>query len=167
MRSLLRKCSSFLHIPAREKLWFCWLWLLSGMIRAAVLLLPFRKLAPMLGEHCSNLQLATLASEEQKQLAWRIGRMVDLAASYTPWESKCLVQACAASLLLRHYDIPYVIHLGVSRGGEVGDVLKAHAWLAVGPWIIAGRDGHRAFTIVSTFVSPELLTTSDGASRAS
>nr|WP_241696916.1 lasso peptide biosynthesis B2 protein [Mariprofundus sp. KV] len=156
---MLRKCGTFLRMPIREKFWFFWIWLISGPIRAALLLLPFRKMAPMLGEHCSNLQLAAIASDEQKQQAWRIGRIVELAASYTPWESKCLVQACMASILLRRYGIPYVIHLGVTRGDGVQDALKAHAWLSVGPWIVTGRDGHRTFTIVSTFVSPGLFAT--------
>lgn len=158
MKSLLRKFGTFLRMPVREQCWFFWIWIVSGPIRAGLLQLPFRKMAPMLGEHCSNLQLAAVVSEEQRQRAWRIGRVTELAASYTPWESKCLVQACAASLLLRYYRIPYVMHLGVTRGGEAEDVLKAHAWLSVGPWIVTGRDGHRAFTIVSTFTSPALLT---------
>lgn len=146
--------------------------MLSAPIRAGLLLLPFRKMVPLLGQHQSNIQLTSVVSEAQRQRAWRIGRITELAAGYTPWESKCLVQACAASILLRYYRIPYVMHLGVTRGGEnadAGNALKAHAWLSVGPWIVTGGDGHRAFTIVSTFVSPELLTAihGDGASRAS
>lgn len=157
MGALLRKCVSFLRLPVREKFWFFWLFLLSGPIRAAILLLPFRWLAPRIGVHYENLQLATVVSEEQRMLAWHIGRMMELAAAYTPWESKCLVQAIATKVLLAHYRIPYVLYLGVTKGPD-GSELKAHAWLSVGPWIITGRDGHRAFTIVSTFVSPLLLT---------
>ncbi|EAU55005.1 hypothetical protein AL013_02105 [Mariprofundus ferrooxydans] len=148
-------------MPGREKCWFCLVWIISGPIRAGLLLLPFRKMAPMLGEHCSNLQLAAVVGDTQRQRAWRIGRITELAASYTPWQSKCLVQACAASILLRYYRIPYVMHLGVARDSEDtdtdGSAMKAHAWLSVGPRIVTGRDGHRAFTIVSTFVSPALL----------
>jgi len=161
VKSLLRKCTTFLRMPVREKYWFFLVWIISGPVRAALLLLPFRKMTPVLGEHCGKLQLTALASVEQRQRAWRIGRVTELAASYTPWQSKCLVQACAASILLRYYRIPYVMHLGVARDSEDtdtdGSAMKAHAWLSVGPRIVTGRDGHRAFTIVSTFVSPALL----------
>ncbi|GMR00476.1 MAG: hypothetical protein BMS9Abin18_1326 [Zetaproteobacteria bacterium] len=158
MNILLRKCISFVRIPFREKLWLFWLFLLSGLIRACLLVLPFRCIAPWLGLHHQNYQLASVTSEQQKLMAWRIGRITELAASYTPWQSKCLVQAMAAKVLLAHYRIPYVLHLGVTKAaGQSFDALKAHAWLSVGPWIITGREGHRAFTIISTFVAPSIL----------
>jgi len=158
MKILLRKFASFMRTPLREKLWFFWLFFLSGLIRAALLILPFRLLAPWLGQHHQNYQLASVTSEQQRLMAWRIGRITELATSYTPWQSKCLVQAMAAKALLAHYKIPYVLHLGVTKAGQSIDALKAHAWLSVGPWIITGREGHRAFTIVSTFVAPSILT---------
>jgi len=159
MNIFLRKCISFVRIPFREKIWFLWLFFLSGLIRAALLILPFRFIAPWLGLHHQNYQLASVASGQQRLMAWRIGRITELVASYTPWQSKCLVQAMAAKMLLAHYQIPYVLHLGVTKAaGQDLDALKAHAWLSVGPWIITGREGHRAFTIVSTFVAPSILT---------
>jgi len=163
MNRILRKFRSFLAIRNREKFWFFLLNVLSGLIRAAILTIPFRRIAPYMGRHFRNEQLAALATQEQLQTAWRIGRITDLVARYTPWESKCLVQAIMVRALLGYYNIPYVMHLGVTKsmaqesGVEGGSILKAHAWLSVGPWIVTGRDGHRAFTIVSTFVQPSLF----------
>jgi len=136
------------------------LFLFSGLARAAILLLPFRFLAPLLGQHYKNVSLAALVTEDQRLIAWRIGRITESACKYTPWESKCLVQALIARSLLAWYHIPYVLYLGVCKAGaseNQGEELKAHAWLSVGPWIITGREGHKAFTIVSTFVQPSLL----------
>ena len=164
MNPVSRKLRVFLSLRNREKLWFFLLYLLSGFIRAIILTVPFRHLAPYLGKHYSNVQLATVVTEEQMKTAWRIGRITELASKYTPWESKCLVQAMMVRCLLGYYGIPYVLYLGVTKSKKVVDaglqdenILKAHAWLSVGPWIVAGREGHRAFTIVSTFVQPSLL----------
>ena len=164
MNPILRKIRTFLAMRSREKLWFFLLFVLSGIARAAILTVPFRHVAPYLGRHYQNEQLACIATKEQLQTAWRIGRITESVSKYTPWQSKCLVQAMMVRSLLGYYDIPYVMHLGVTKsqageGTTVGDenVLKAHAWLSVGPWIVSGREGHRAFTIVSTFVQPSLL----------
>jgi len=167
MNILLRKIRSFLAIRNREKLWFFLLFILSGIIRAVILTIPFRYIAPRMGRHFRNEQLAAIATREQMQTAWRIGRITDMASRYTPWESKCLVQAIMVRILLAYYNIPYVMHLGVTKAmaqesGVAGDsVLKAHAWLSVGPWIVTGREGHRAFTIVATFVQPSILKSFD------
>ncbi|MDX8378198.1 MAG: lasso peptide biosynthesis B2 protein [Mariprofundales bacterium] len=158
IKILLRKCKSFLRSPLREKLWFAFLFISFALIRALLLLTPFRLLAPYLGRHHKNYELASVVTEQQRLLAWRIGQITERIAGYTPWESKCLVQAIGARLLLGWYGIPYVMYLGVTKPkGQSIKAMKAHAWLCVGPWIITGRDGHKAFTIVSTFIAPSIL----------
>lgn len=158
-----RKIRTAASLPPRDKAWFAMLYPMSGLVRAALLLLPFRRLARFLGVPHGNIQLTPLATPDQVRLAARIGAACALVARYTPWQSLCLVQAVMAKTLLDHYRIPYALYLGVSkpgaRAGTQGEVpgLKAHAWVAVGPRVIAGRDGHRAFTVVSTFVSPAIL----------
>jgi len=163
MRLVLHKLRLFFRLRKNEMVWFVLLFLLSGIARAAILMVPFRHLAPVLGRHYQNVQMAALATQQQQVYACRIGRITDAVSKYTPWESKCLVQAMIARCLLACYHIPFVMHLGVtmpkSEAAAVENerILKAHAWLAVGPWIITGREGHRAFTIVSTFVAPSVL----------
>jgi len=147
------KVNSFLKLPRLYKIWFVCCYFFSGLVRAAILLLPFRYLSPYLGAHYNNIQLTVLVTEEQKLLAWHIGRMTELACQYTPWESKCLVQAFLTRCLLRYYRIPCVLFLGVMNCKMEND-LKAHAWLSVGSWVVSGRKGHKSFTVVSTFVSP-------------
>jgi len=156
-------------MPWEEKIWLALLFPLSGLARAALLFMPFRRVAPYLGRHHGNVPLSPLATPGQIRLASRIGSVSALAARFTPWKSRCLVQAIMVKTLLRHYGIPHVIYLGVVKptgpasvgadraGAGRPPAMKAHAWVAVGPKVVAGRDGHHAFTIVSTFASPASL----------
>lgn len=145
-----------MRLPIAQKFWFVFSFFYSGVVRLAVLLLPFRWLSPHLGAYLQNQQFNALATEEQEKLAWKIGRITETACKHTPWESKCLVQAIVANQLLKFYKIPCVLYMGVVKP-KAGEDLKAHAWLCVGRWVITGRDGHQSFTIVSTFVTPKKL----------
>jgi len=164
MNHFLRKYRKFVSMRNREKVWVILLFFLSGIARAVILTIPFRYIAPYLGRHYQNAQLAVIVTKEQLQKARRIGHITELTANNTPWQSKCLIQAMMAKWLLNYYRIPYVLYLGVAKSVvlhelkdyENGDLI-AHAWLSVGPSIITGDDGHRAFTIVSTFVTPSVL----------
>lgn len=140
----------FIKMSLRKKLWFILMWPMTGLFRLAVVVLPFRWYRGVLGQHWGNTELCVLTSDRQLQRAWQIGRAVELAARFTPWESKCLVQALVGACWCRLYGIPYVVHLGVRKDEAEG--MKAHAWLCTGKAVITGREGHRSFTIVSTFV---------------
>ena len=157
MKSIIfavKKFRSAWRLPLREKLWIVFLYPISGVIRAALIVVPFRVLSRGFGQHRLNRTLSTLVSEPQKLLAWRIGRIVELTARYTPWESKCLVQAVMVRLMCRLYHIPYVLHIGALLTHNKDEPMKAHAWVKVGPWVVVGGDGHRAFAVVGSWVPP-------------
>ena len=153
LKRLIRKLITFYRIPLREKLWLTFLYPYSGIIRAATLLLPFNQLAKLLGHHSQNVQLSSLATEEEYLRASRIGRITEITSRYTPWKSKCLVQAIMARTLLGYYGIPYVFHFGAHITGDSKESMKAHAWVKVGPRIITGRKGHKSYGIVATYTS--------------
>lgn len=157
LRVLARKLRNAWRLPLHEKLWILLLYPYSGIIRASMTLFHFRTLSKALGQHYQNVTLSPVVTEAQRMKAWRIGRIVELTARMTPWESKCLVQAAMARTLLGFYGIPYILHIGALMTDDETKPLKAHAWVKVGPWIITGREGHQAFGIVSSFVSPSLL----------
>ena len=83
------------------------------------------------------------------EVASRIGRMVEMVSRYTPWESKCLVQAIVGKMMLRQCGIANTLYLGVGR--DKGNSLMAHAWLRCGGLVITGRQGRERFTIVGKF----------------
>lgn len=145
-------------------MWFLFFYPYSGLVRAAILTLPFSLLSRGYGCHYHNTELSPLVPEPQQMLAWRIGKVAELAASYTPWESKCLVQALMVKTLLGFYGVPYVMHLGARMTDDPKEPMKAHAWVKVGPWVIAGGDGHRAYGIVGSFVASSLFHPKDSIS---
>jgi hypothetical protein len=132
-----------------EKVWVLPAFALLGLSRAALLAVPFRRIAPLLGDDLGPARLVPVVSEGQAARAVHIGRAVRTAAGYTPWESKCLAQAMAARVLLGASGIPYVLYLGVAR--EAGR-LEAHAWVLAGRARVTGGDGFNRFTVVAAFV---------------
>lgn len=161
MHTLLRKLRT---LSAFSPLQFAWLipaYLLSGCFRAMILTMPFRYIAPLMGMHHENAEITTLISAAQETQARQIATVVQTATKYTPWESKCLVQALVATLILRLHHIPHIAYLGVSKNEEEGakNPLQAHAWVSSGRCFVSGGNGHRTFTVVSSFVSHREITT--------
>ncbi|CAA0081836.1 Uncharacterised protein [BD1-7 clade bacterium] len=163
MKKILRKFKTAVRMPLCEKCWFVVLYPLSGVIELGKNVLPFAKTHRLLGTSYRNYQLSTLVTDEQLHRAWRIGRVCALIERTTPWPAMCLVQAQMARMLLGYYRIPYVIHLGARIAAEDDATeMKAHAWVKVGPRVIAGAGGLSAFGIVGTFVAPDVLPSEHG-----
>ncbi len=122
---------------------------LLGIARLLVLTVPFKWLACSLGRHMK------VSSEEicisDLNLARIIGQAVRSAAGNTPWESVCLPQAIAAKWMLNRRKITGTLYLGVMKDKLKMEKLTAHAWIRCGNIIITGAEGHRQYTVVSTF----------------
>lgn len=123
--------------------------LLLGLARFLVLTFPFRWLARTIGTHMSE------SGQDINVIDFRsarmIGQAVRSAASNTPWQSVCLPQAVVGQWMLKRRNIPGTVYLGVAINKTIPDKLSAHAWLRCGSSILTGADGHRQFTVVSTF----------------
>jgi hypothetical protein len=144
---LYRKIIKFFRIPWPEKWLLAETLCLTGVVRLSIILLPFRWLSPMLGQH-----MMESPSEEEAGIldaARQVGWAVDTASRYTPWASKCLVQAIVGKVLLRQRGISNTLYLGV--GQEEGEGLTAHAWLRSGNIILTGSHGRERFTVVGKF----------------
>ena len=166
LRSLRRKLIALFRLPRFEQVWLLPAWCLLGLSRLVILTIQFRRLAPYLGRHIGNRAVVPLLSAHQQARALHIGRVVRLAAQYTPWESNCFPQAVTARVLLGGYGIPYALCFGLAKEGENGRALKAHAWVAAGPVRVSGGDGFRQFTVVGVFVSRKLAALCRGRERA-
>ena len=122
-----------------------------SLMRVAIALLPFRRITTLLrlipGESPTEL------AEALRPPALRIGWAVRAAATRTPWESTCLMQALAGSVLLCRRDIHSTLYLGVAKDTTVPAGLAAHAWLRCGDAILTGSAGRERFSVVSTFTS--------------
>jgi hypothetical protein len=146
----VRRLRKFLGLTWAERLLLLEAWLYLGGARAALLLLPFRRIAPHLGRQVppDDPPVAGTPSDSIAQVA----SAVETMSFHTPWESACLAQAIAAKLMLRRRGFASMLYLG-TRKDEDGK-LAAHAWLKTDGAIVIGGAGHETFTALSAFDEP-------------
>ena len=120
--------------------------LLLGLARMAILVVPFRRIAVLLGQAMAE---SPLGVSDGKSLAGRVSWAVQTAGRHTPWESKCLAQAVAAKVMLKRRAVSSTLYLGLAKDEE--QKLEAHAWLRYGRMILTGGPHHERFTVVATF----------------
>jgi hypothetical protein len=118
-----------------------------GIARLVMLTVPFRWVEPYLGQRMTESPVDALPenSQQLKQVSWAVHTM----SRYTPWQSKCLVQAMAAKRMLQSRKIVSTLYLGVTRSNP--KPLEAHAWLRSGSVYVTGGEGHKHFTVVAMF----------------
>jgi hypothetical protein len=122
------------------------LWL--GIFRAALLAVPFRRLAPHLGVHMTETPSGA-ESSDRLMMAREVAGAVNRASRQVPWAAKCLVQALAGKKMLQRRGVASTLYLGLAKGADQD--LQAHAWLRCGDQIILGGGGLQRFTVISTF----------------
>ncbi|WP_094603507.1 hypothetical protein SPSIL_010560 [Sporomusa silvacetica DSM 10669] len=144
---MLKVLEKIYALSWQEKRIYIEFFLLAGVVRLAILLLPFSWQAMFLGKHMRESSIDECT--EKMAFAKQVGRIIETASRYTPWESKCLVQAVVGKMMLRQQGIANTLYLGVAR--NEGDNLIAHAWLRCGNTIITGRQGKDKFTVVGKF----------------
>ena len=147
---MLRKFRKFGMMSSADKKLFLEAYLTLGIMRAAILTVPFKRLTRSL-KHLQNKGELTLLNDKEIEIAIRIGQTITRAANHTPWESACLAQALAAQRMLQKRSIPGVFYLGVIKDERIKEKMTAHAWSQCGDAIITGARGHEAFTVISVF----------------
>jgi len=144
---MLHKLKGFFKLSSKERILFLEAYIYTGIYRVALLVLSFKFLTRTLAQYSPG-EIPPPLSSSQKDKAKMIGKMVEKAASTTPWQSACLVQALSAQKMLRCRNIPAFFALGVKKEK---DEMKAHAWTLCDDMIITGKSGHERFTVVSLF----------------
>jgi len=147
--ALVRKIIAFTCTKRSDRLMLMEAFVLTGIYRTMIFLLPFSKYKRHIGIHNMEtpFQIGTKEYAVVKKVSWA----VETVSRYTPWKSKCFVQALAAQRMLKRRDIDSTMYLGVSRNGDDG--MKAHAWLRCGNVYVTGGNGSREFTEVARFAS--------------
>lgn len=159
MQVLQRKIRSFFRQPRFTRLWFIPVWVLLGISKTAISIVPFRQLVTYLGKPVGLKSQVPLLESGQQMRAAQISQIVKLAAQYTPWDSNCFPQAVVACLLLKLYGVPYALYFGLMRVPESSE-FKAHAWVAAGRVQVTGGSSFGYYTVVGCFVAPNLLANS-------
>ena len=120
---------------------------LMGAARFSILVFPFKKVASVMGkpmtETSENIDARLLNTA--RQVAWFVRKLAD----FTPWESKCLVQALTAQMMLKRRKIPSTLYLGIAKDNN--KKLIAHAWLRCGSSILTGDYERPSFSTVAWF----------------
>ena len=116
-----------------------------GLARVAILLVPFRHLAPALGQRTGG---STETPCDDPLLAQRVTLAIRRAARVAPWGRNCLAQAIAGQLMLRRRGVRTTLYLGVKKQGHQ---VEAHAWLRAGDLVVTGGPGHTDYTPISSF----------------
>jgi hypothetical protein len=117
--------------------------------RLVVLLVPFRRIASLLGEQMaeSSREISSADVTSSKRISWAISA----AARHLPWDCRCLVCASATMIMLSWRRIPATFYLGVSFDDE--QRMLAHAWVRAGEVIITGCKESSGYTVVATFAT--------------
>lgn len=88
-----------------------------------------------------------------RALTVRVAHSVRTASRRVPWESKCLVQACAGFVMLRRRGVGCRIYLGVRRDAVSDGQMRPHAWLTSRRDVLLGGGALQEYAVVSVFVS--------------
>lgn len=143
----MRTVAKFLKKPLSDKAFYLEATFWLGISRLAILIVPFRWIAPFLGVHMASVDENDENGSSETVIS--VSRAILTMNDHLPWESKCLAQAISSKMMLRRRQIPSTLYLGVAKK-EDGD-LNAHAWLRTGDTIILGGGGLERFAVVSTF----------------
>lgn len=142
----------FLSMPVKDKALLFLAWCLLGVVAAGLRLVPFRRLAPLLGVRIGAVAFVPTNSTAQARRARSVRCAILRAARVAPFRSDCLPQAFAAAILCRLLKIPVSTHLGVRLEKE-SRKMAAHAWACSGAVAISGGRSFETYAAVACFVS--------------
>ncbi len=149
-RRALRHLRTFWRYPLFVKAWLLPTWFFLGFLRLLILVTSFRRLVGLLGhEQPLDFRPAPI-TERQADRAAKIGRVIEVAARYTPWTSNCFPQALCAGIYLRLYRVPFVAFMGLRRAPE-SQQIQAHAWTVAGATPVSGGQQNDTYTVVAAF----------------
>lgn len=88
-------------------------------------------------------------TDDQKNQAKQIGRIIRFVLRYTRWSPTCLVQSLAAIRMIRRRGLSGLLYIGVNRGDD--HQFGAHAWVCVGDVDVCGGRQASDFKIISVY----------------
>ncbi|MBV7276195.1 lasso peptide biosynthesis B2 protein [Clostridiaceae bacterium UIB06] len=145
----VKKLYKFFKISFRDKMILIEAFCITGMIRFAILFIDFSKIVKFTGNY--KEESSEYLCETERFITKKVGWIVNTVSKNTPWESKCLVKALTAQILLKQKNISSTLYLGVTKNKQ--NKLIAHAWLRSGLDIITGEREKINFTEVAKFAN--------------
>lgn len=142
---MCRQFVKYAQLPWAERILLIYIYILLGIVRFTILVFPFHFWAAYLRKSIKKSPEGDKGETE----VLRISRAIELMRRYTPWESKCLVQAITGKILLRQRRLKNTLYLGISKDQK--NNLIAHAWLCSGKMVVTGGGIIDKFTVVEKF----------------
>lgn len=143
--SVPKKLTRFLTLAHTDRVLLCESVVELARARRLLATTPFRKIASQLGERDKS----RICHDRPSSTPERVKRAIEIAVRNVPWKAECLVQAIAASRMLRRRKMAGTVYFGLAKNRQQG--FEAHAWLQSGKVIVTGAFGHESFSIVETF----------------
>ncbi|MFI9221646.1 lasso peptide biosynthesis B2 protein [Peribacillus castrilensis] len=143
---MMKKIKAFLSLNWKTKRLFVEALFFLGWARI-LKSVPFKKVAPSLGEHMSETSFSCV--DGNVAMLKSISKSINIMSRYTLWESQCLVKAIAAMKMLERRNIESTLYLGTGKDDD--GKFAAHAWLRSGPYYITGADVMERFIVVGIF----------------
>ena len=113
------------NISFYEYLFFAEAWLLLALARLILLLIPFKKILPLLGKQISNNEVGIIENTNSLQ---HISIAIARASRYSFWRTKCFEQALAAKLMLRIRKRISTIYFGVKKNETDNGTCLVNLW---------------------------------------
>ncbi|AOY82354.1 lasso peptide biosynthesis B2 protein [Moorena producens JHB] len=148
----MKQLRKFLRLTSRERQLVINTFILLGLIRLALWLLPFQTLRRLLAKISQPSPPAQRVN--QTHLSKIVGA-VNLSSRYMPGGVKCLARALTTQVLMSRCGYSPQLRIGVAKGE--GGKLEAHAWVENQGQIVIGylRDLSR-FTPLPSFKGGKL-----------
>ncbi len=136
--SLIRR---FLSKPSHQRRLILEALVIMPLVTTVIRFLPFRLLMRLIKAEVVPVNAPDDPHKQEREiqdeeLIEAVARTVRSLSRRVPWESKCLVQASVARIMLNRRGIPSTLYLGVNQH-ELQN-LQPHAWLRVGDRIVLG-----------------------------
>jgi len=155
MTTLRRRLAKLYHLSWGDRWLLVETYILLGLARLAINIVPLRRLAPWFGTQSQETpgEISPVQLHEAERIAWAVRSV----SPHTPWQSNCYPQAFTAKLLLRRKQIPSTLYLGATiRQNTVGQpattsAITAHAWLRCGSLYVTGGRGHDTYAVLAFF----------------
>ena len=134
----MSRLNKFLHLSFGEKVFLVRVWILLGITRLGLSLLPFKTLRKIL---TGISPLIAGGGEElpEDMLVWAVG----IASRYVP-KATCLAQALTVQLFLKQSGRQASLHIGVNGSEE--SRLCAHAWVVSQGRVLFGGSNLSRYT---------------------
>ncbi|MGD1806007.1 lasso peptide biosynthesis B2 protein [Dapis sp. BLCC M126] len=147
----MERLRKFLSLTPEEKQLLLSSFVLLGLVRLGLLLLPFGTLQRFMA---SISQVNAVKAKQYAPTIETIAKAVNISSRYMPGGAKCLARALTTQVLMNRFGYLSELRIGVAKG-ERGE-FEAHAWVeSQGEIVIGHLADLKRYSPMPSFGGPE------------